>query len=236
MIQRLTSLKLIVSIVLTISSVYPAFGAPNISCPVNVSFTFSDQRSLDETFSDYLHAFIVTENGCAITSSTDLSTFSPPRFTGGTVTIVFEATDCNGTDRCTATFTAINNCGAPPVIPICPDNMTLVNCSSDEEAMASFSLWLEGFTFTGGCDVTTTDLSTFVPPGCGGTTEILYVVMSQSDTIACSATFAIPAEVAAPDPSTTVPTMGEWSIICSFLLFMIVGILELKRQSIVTTT
>ena len=233
MSQRLTLTKLIVLIVFSITSISSLSGKPNISCPVNFAFSFSDQSSLDETFSDYIKAFILTEDGCAITSATDLTSFAAPSYTGGTVTILFEATDCSGTASCTATFTAIDNCaGTPPAIPLCPANMTLGNCTSDEEAMAAFRLWLEGFSFTGGCDVTTTDLSSYRPPGCGGTTEVLYEVISQGFAVGCRATFAIPAEVAAPDPIEPIPTMGQWSVICLFLIYMIIGVLAHDSNSL----
>ena len=228
MIQRFSFLRIVLIALISTASI-SSYAAPNVGCPGDFAFTYTSQASVDESFSDYLRAFRTTENGCAITSTTDLSTFSAPSFTGGSVTIIFEATDCNGTERCTATFTALEDCtGKASAIPVCPGNMTLTNCMSDAEAMASFQSWLEGFGHTGGCNVTTTDLSAYSPPGCGGTTEVTYEVTSMGVTVGCTAFFAIPAEVAAPGPS--VPTMGEWGIICLFLIFAIIGIVELKKS------
>ena len=228
MIQRFSIYKMICLAVLMTASISYASATPNISCPGNFSFTYTDQASLNESFADYLRAFRVSEDGCAITATTDFTTLTPPSFTGGCTTVVFEATDCEGTESCSATFIALGS-GIQGATPICPGNMTLANCTSDEEAMASFTLWLEGFSFTGGCDVTTTDLSIYSPPGCGGTTEVLYEVTSMGVTIGCTAVFAIPAEVSAPDPA--IPTMGQWGVICLFLVFMIIGILEVRTKS-----
>lgn len=234
MIQRFSFHKLLFLAIFSIASTAQISATPNIGCPNDFSFTFTDQASLDGTFADYIRAFRATEGDCAITTMTDLSTLSPPSFSGGCATILFEVTDCDTTVSCSATFTALGS-GIPAVTPVCPAPMTLANCMSDEEAMTSFRTWLEGFTYSGGCNVVTTDLSIYSPPGCGGTTTVTFEVTDLSDptrlSLSCSSTFAIPAEVAAPDPAAGVPTMGEWGIICSFLILMIVGVVELKRTS-----
>lgn len=229
MIQSFQKRIVLVLVAVFIWSSSDVSAIPNVTCPGNFSSTYSNQTSLNETFADYLRAIFATEDGCPITSMTDLSTFSPPSFTGGCTTIVFEATDCDGTNQCTAVFTAIGP-DIPSITPICPGNMTLTSCTSDEEANAAFQTWLEGFSHSGGCDVTTTDLSIYSPPGCGGTTEVRYEVSSMGLTIGCTATFAIPAEVSAPDPSI-VPTMGEWGIICLFLILIIVGAVHIRVTS-----
>ena len=211
--------------------------APNLSCPGNFAFTYTDQASLDESFADYLRAFRTSEDGCAITSVTDLSTLDAPSFTGGCITINFTATDCEGTDSCSATFIANGPTLNTEAVLDIPENMTLANCMDDEQAMTAFLAWIGEFGFTGGCGGTTaTDLSTFSPPGCGGTTTVAYNVTSAGITIGETRTFSIPAAVIAPDPAAAVPTMGQWGIICLLLIIMIGGVLELRRSSSLLST
>lgn len=218
-------------VILFLFSVLPSHATIGINCPSNSTLTYSNQEELDASFIDFIKSIRTTAGSCPITFSTDLSTFTAPQFTGGCTTIVFEATDCDGTESCTAVFTAVGP-SLPSAIPICPGDMTLPSCTSNTEAMASFRSWIKGFSYTGSCDVITTDLSTYSPPGCGGTTEVLYEITTMGLTIGCTATFAIPAEIAGPDPSiSAVPTIGEWGIICLFLIFAIIGIVELKGMT-----
>ena len=178
------------------------------SCPgdSNVGACFS-QAQVDATFAVWLANFSYT-GGCNVTES-GLNVSAPPAC-GGSVTVNYVVSDdCNQTDDCSATFTVANS----DLTAICPGDVNMVACISQDDVDAAFALWLEGFNYTGGCMVTESGLNVSAPSHCGGSVTVNYVVSDNCNSSDdCSATFSVapPTLVATcPADSITLTCMNQ---------------------------
>ena len=112
---------------------------------------------------------------------------------------------CNLTYTLTLTITNANGCqsvcsktvmvAAPTLTINCPADMTEGACFTQTAIDASFADWKAQFGFTGGCNTTATNLSSFTaPPACGGSVTITYVVFDLcGQTQSCTKTFTVQA-------------------------------------------
>ncbi|WP_164974500.1 T9SS type A sorting domain-containing protein, partial [Flavobacterium amnicola] len=110
-----------------------------------------------------------------------------PNICGGSIQLTYNVTDrCYAGGSDSATFTVI----APDALVInCPDSIELT-CSQNPQQV--FDLWISGFSFSGGCSPTATDLSGYQLPLPGNTLSITYEVTDKCEVKSCTATFMVP--------------------------------------------
>ena len=162
----------------------------------------TDQEIID-AFNAWKAQFTYS-GGCNVSTS-DISVYSVPNSCGGTVTVVYTATDeCGQSVTGEADFT-LN----PEILTVsCPVDEVQPACQSQAAINAAFGIWKAKFTFTGGCGTVATDLSAIAPPNaCGGTVVVNYTATDACGQVNnCSAIFTIdaPSNVL-QEPSFTVP-------------------------------
>ncbi len=162
----------------------------------------TDQEIID-AFNAWKAQFTYS-GGCNVSTS-DISVYSVPNSCGGTVTVVYTATDeCGQSVTGEADFT-LN----PEILTVsCPVDEVQPACQSQAAINAAFGIWKAKFTFTGGCGTVATDLSAIAPPNaCGGTIVVNYSATDICGQVRnCSAIFTIdaPSNVL-QEPSFTVP-------------------------------
>ena len=91
-----------------------------------------------------------------------------------TITVI--ATDgCGHQAQCQVTYTWNS---APPLVAVCPPGPNLPPCTSAAAIQAAYDNWVAGFSYLGGCNVTT-NIASIPPLGdltCGGILVFLYKV------------------------------------------------------------
>ncbi|HSQ46702.1 MAG TPA: hypothetical protein VLM44_07250, partial [Lutibacter sp.] len=104
------------------------------------------------------------------------------------------------------------NLGLDDFAVICPNNVTLPACSTQEQINTAFADWKAGFSYNGGVIPVTesyaytggaiigSNLNTVLPPdSCGGTVSITYTATDFCEQIvSCSATFTVTPDTVAP--------------------------------------
>jgi subtilisin-like proprotein convertase family protein len=174
------------------SATFTVSAAPvlSVSCPGNETIAAcTDPEAVEEAFENWIAGFDF-DGGCNATGS-DLSGFTAPSFCGGSVTVVYSATDdCDQTSSCVAVFTVTS---APVLTVTCPSNETISSCTDQEDVDAAFEEWLESFGFDGGCNTLATDLSDLTAPSfCGGSVTVVYSATDDCDqTSSCVAVFTV---------------------------------------------
>ncbi|MCF8365762.1 MAG: T9SS type A sorting domain-containing protein [Bacteroidales bacterium] len=170
----------------TIDSVPPL----SVSCPLSTEMSAClTQAEIESAFENWLGQF--TYNGGCNTEASDLGNYSAPNFCGGTLEILYQATDaCGQSAECTSTFTVL---AAPELTVNCPMNMEIASCTDQATIDPDFENWLTQFTHEGGCNTVATNLSNFTAPNfCGGTVEITYTANDDCGQIAeCTSTFTV---------------------------------------------
>jgi hypothetical protein len=109
----------------------------------------STQDEVDEAYAAWLFEFGYTGGMDVVNEDLDGNT-GAPSYCGGEVTIDYSVYDACSQDGCSATFSVDY---APTLLAVCPDDMTMDACPTQDEVDAAFALWLEGFSYTGGCNV-----------------------------------------------------------------------------------
>ncbi|HLV14725.1 MAG TPA: hypothetical protein VKY41_06055, partial [Xanthomarina sp.] len=166
---------------------------------------YTDQAAVDTAFNTWLQGFTVT-GGCNATGDYGNPT-APLLCEGGTTTVTYNISDICGDTSIERTFT-IN---APTaVVANAPDAMTSEACDFADQAAVdtAFNTWLQGFTVTGGCNVTGDYGNPTAPLLCeGGTTTVTYNVTDICGDTSIERTFTINAPEAvvanAPDSMTS---------------------------------
>jgi hypothetical protein len=173
-----------------------------VSCPDPVIVpACSSQATIDGLFADWIAEFEFT-GGCNVTA-TNLSGFTAPDDCASSITYI--ATDeCGQSQQCSSTFTVT---AAPTLAVSCPDPVIVPACSSQATIDGLFADWIAEFEFTGGCNVTATNLSGFTAPDdcAGGVVSITYIATDDcGQSQQCSSTFIVTAAptlaVSCPDP------------------------------------
>ena len=173
------------------------------------------QEYVDTAFEQWLTGFGYT-GGCTVTEI-GLEGLVAPDKCGGTVTVEYSVIDdCyqeNRSTTCTSTFTVDP---APELIISCPTDVLIPSCSTQQEVDDAFAVWLAGFTYEGGCNVTESGFDGVLAPSfCGGEVTRVYSVYDDCyQSVECSSTFTVePApllEVFCPeDVHLDNPTVGE---------------------------
>jgi hypothetical protein len=164
--------------IVTDSSTFTVADAPvlTITCPAdpNIAGCLGIQAITDayDTWVDGFRTF----GGCNVT--TNIASIPPlgDMVCNGQISFTFIATNgagvCADTLECTSTFTIG---AAPDLAVIVPPNDTVQGCNTNQAIIDAFNAWKAQFSFTGGCNVTTSDLSVYaIPSSCGGTVTIPF--------------------------------------------------------------
>ncbi|MCF6130749.1 T9SS type A sorting domain-containing protein [Flavobacterium wongokense] len=138
--------------------------------------SYADQAAATAAFNAWLAQFSVS-GGCAPVGSFGEGTPQAPAYCGGTVSVTYRVTDkCYEGSSITRTFTITP---APAVVVNVPENSTTTACSyaTQDDAVAAFNTWLQGFTVSGGC----APIGSFgeiapAPAHCGGSVTVTYTV------------------------------------------------------------
>ncbi len=182
------------------TSTFTVADAPEltVSCPVdpNIAGCLGIQAITDayDTWVDGFKAF----GGCNVT--TNIASIPPlgSLICNGQLTFTFIADNgaggCSDHAECTSTFTIG---AASPIVVNVPADLVLQGCNTNQAIIDAFNAWKGQFGYTGGCNVSTTDLSAYtIPSSCGGTVTIEYTASDecgQSETR--SASFTLNPEV-----------------------------------------
>ncbi|MBK6281837.1 MAG: HYR domain-containing protein [Draconibacterium sp.] len=131
---------------------------------------YANQNELNLVFQNWLTGFGVS-GGCSPVGSYG-NPVAPNLCEGGTVTVVYEATDVCLTSSVSQTFT-IEPVEPIQVVPL-PEYFADA-CLSQAEMDAEFAAWISTFAYTGGCNVNPPSLEAFTaPPACGGSVVVNY--------------------------------------------------------------
>ncbi|MHC1776257.1 MAG: hypothetical protein AB9834_12700 [Lentimicrobium sp.] len=166
---------------------------------------YADQAAVNTAFTSWLAGFSVS-GGCTPTGSYG-TPVAPTLCTGGTTTVTYTYSDLCESGTVQASFT-IN---APTALTVnAPANSTTSACTySDQDAVnAAFTIWLAGFSVSGGCTPTGSYGTPVAPTLCtGGTTTVTYTYSDLCESGIVQASFTINAPTAltvnTPASSTT---------------------------------
>ncbi len=165
-----------------------------VTCPAPLSFdSCTPQAEIDLAFANWLAGFGYS-GGCEAVA-TDLSAYTiPDRCEDIEIVIEYVVTDACGQEAvCVSTFSIE---GVSEISVTCPAPVSFGTCSDQSEIDAAFADWIAGFSYTGGCETSVTDLSTFVAPNrCdGGVVVIEYMVTDAcGQEVVCISTFSVDA-------------------------------------------
>ncbi|WP_143473229.1 T9SS type A sorting domain-containing protein [Flavilitoribacter nigricans] len=134
--------------------------------------------SIDETYDD---ATIVAEDGNSVLLKMD-------SICTGRVGLI-ATVQCEGCEDLVCRYPI--DIGLTETTLICPDAVVLEGCLTQEKVDSAFTAFLDGFSFSGGCDAEAAFDDIYSAPDlCGGTVEVHYTITeSCGATKSCSATF-----------------------------------------------
>ncbi len=161
-----------------------------VNAPPSESVTgCANDPAVMTAFNTWLSQF--SHSGGCQTTATDLTGYKLPDLCSGTINVTYTVSDrCGQSKSATSSFTVT----PAALTAICPGNYTVDGCKTQTEINAEFSTWLAGFSYTGGCNVTATNLSGLTPPDALGDT--IYVEYNISDACGqvdhCAASFITP--------------------------------------------
>ncbi len=175
----------------TCSATFTVTDAPAVvlTCPADANEpACQTQVAIDQAFAAWLND-VVWSGGCNASISNNNT--GAPLACGGATTVTWTVTsDCEDDVTCSATFTVTD---APTLNIDCPDDANLAACQSQADVDLAFNIWLQSFGYSGGCNVTETDLSGMdAPDACGGSATVTYAVSDDcGQSSVCSRTFTV---------------------------------------------
>ncbi|WP_346861882.1 HYR domain-containing protein [uncultured Draconibacterium sp.] len=187
------------------SSSFEVFAPPPLvlTCPSDPNLPgCAGAIAITNAYNNWIDSFRVS-GACDVTTNIDSIPPLGDLLCDGQLSFTFIATSggdvCYQTDTCTSTFTIG---GADNLVVSCPPDTTVIGCSA-AEVQNIFDAWIDSFTYTGGCNVSASDLTIYTPPvTCGGTLRVDFVVSDEcGQADSCSAEFT----VEAPPLSIQVP-------------------------------
>jgi hypothetical protein len=167
--------------------------ALTVECPADPNLPgCSDPVTVAEAYNTWVDGFRAIGGCDVVTNIADIPPLDDLACQGQ---LEFEFTATNGSGVCPATATCSSTFTigeAEELIVSCPLDEVVHGCTP-EEIQTDFDNWIAGFTYTGGCNATETDLSFFTPPAtCGGTLTIQYEVTDICGNVGtCSSSFTV---------------------------------------------
>jgi hypothetical protein len=165
-----------------------------VTCPPDPNLPgCSSASDVAIAYNNWVNGF-KTSGGCNVTTNIASVPDLPAFLCNGTLTFTFTADNGSGVcadhASCTSTFTIGS---APPLVISSPGNQTISGCISDPAVMTAFNNWKAGFTYTGGCNPTATDLSIYTAPhACGTSLLVVYEVTDEcGQSQSVTATFTV---------------------------------------------
>jgi hypothetical protein len=160
------------------TSTFTVADAPTlvVNCPVdpNIAGCLGIQ-AITDAYDTWVGGFS-TLGGCNVTTNIDEVPPLGDMVCNGQLTFTYIVENgtgvCADHIECTSTFTIG---AAPDLDVIVPADETVQGCNTSQTVIDAFNAWKAQFTYTGGCNVTTSDLSVYaLPNSCGGTVSIPY--------------------------------------------------------------
>ena len=173
-----------------------------IPAPVTVDACLS-QDEIDDLFAEWLEQFDAI-NGCNPTTSA-LDFTAPDVCEGGTVTVLFSASDECNEDEGTSTFTVPAH---DPLTLSTPADETVDGCLDQSAIDAAFEAWKEGVTFGGGCTPELEVSDEDAPRACeGGSVTVTFTASDDCEEISETATFTV-----TPAPAVTLTAPADETV------------------------
>ncbi|MBI1223704.1 MAG: hypothetical protein GC192_00585 [Bacteroidetes bacterium] len=161
-----------------------------LNCPNDLNLdACQTQADVDSIFSAWL-ALSSANGGCNTVLSNDNT--GAPLACSGSTTVTFTATSgCEVPVTCQSTFSVSP---APVIVLTCPNDTTVAACQTQADIDLAFANWLATVSFSGGCNSVLMDDNTGAPLACGGSTTVIFTVISDCEAPAtCQATFTVTA-------------------------------------------
>jgi hypothetical protein len=191
----------------TCTSTFTVAAAPDLvaNCPGNVNLPACTSATAIVTAYNAWKAGFSVSGGCSPTSNiTSIAAAPPTNFACGftysfTLTANNAAGYCVDNASCTSTFTVAP---APDLEITCSDNVIMPVCSTIEEIESAYMTWVDGFTFSGGCNASDNIGDIPVLPedsNCeGANLEFTYTVVSDCETLECTSSFIVIPDITPP--------------------------------------
>jgi gliding motility-associated-like protein len=174
------------------------------------SCDFANQAAVDAAFTAWVTAQTTAINvggGCDPQISNDAPVVGPTICDGGTTTVTWTITDACIVTPIELTADFILNASIAVVLTV-PNNEVTASCMRQTDVDASFSTWLSGVNFSGGCnaDLQILPETPSAPDACGGSLEVTWTVTSACEVdLVQTRTFTIPvAEVPVVEPLSAI--------------------------------
>jgi hypothetical protein len=172
------------------------------------------QTTIDGKFDAWLDA-VTYSGGCGLVVTNDA--VDSPSACGGSTTVIWTAeSNCESPLTCSSTFTVAT---APDISVSCPAPVNIEACQDQNTIDTEFYSWLSGFSYSGGCGTTATDLNNYnSPDACtGGRVTIDYVASDNcNQSNDCESFFDVQAAPAvvltAPEPENEVACQTQSAI------------------------
>jgi hypothetical protein len=161
----------------------------DVSGPSDVTYSRCDiatQEDLKAKFDEWLASFKVINASCGAEPKYEGNTGVPLLCEGGKVTVKLSIANNCSSDEVQASFELT---GVERLAIKCPTDVDLT-CSQNPQE--EFNTWISSFSYTGGCNPSATDLSSYVLPLPGQTLSVTYEVKDNCDTKSCTVTFKVP--------------------------------------------
>ncbi len=182
------------------TSTFTVADAPTliVNCPVdpNIAGCLGIQ-AITDAYDTWVGGFS-TLGGCNVTTNIDEVPPLGNMVCNGQISFTYKVDNGTGVCaqhmECTSTFTIG---AAPDLDVIVPADETVQGCNTSQTVIDAFNLWKAQFTYTGGCNVTTSDLSVYtLPNSCGGTVSIPFTATDDcGQSVTKSASFTLNPDV-----------------------------------------
>jgi gliding motility-associated-like protein len=165
---------------------------PIIVCPESLVIECNSNDNLTDLFTDWLTSVTAIDECDEDVILTNDFDGVLPAICGGTISILFIATDsCGNSNTCESTFEIIDTT-APDIS--CPENLIL-ECDSDQDAMDLIIQWMDLVVASDLCDdsvAITNNYDYILPELCGSAVTILFIAWDDcGNTSFCAATVRI---------------------------------------------
>ncbi|MEZ5104641.1 MAG: HYR domain-containing protein [Draconibacterium sp.] len=165
-----------------------------VSCPADTTIEGClGIQAITDAYDTWVDGFRAS-GGCNVTTNIDSIPPLGDMVCNGSITFTFivgnDSTLCSDHVECTSTFTI----GAAPLLEvITPADTTIQGCNTSQDVIDAFNAWKARFDYTGGCNVSTSDLSVYdLPSSCGGTVTVVYTAWDNcSQAVTDSAKFTL---------------------------------------------
>jgi hypothetical protein len=182
------------------TSTFTVAEAPDliVSCPTNDTIAGClGIQAITDAYDTWVDGFRAS-GGCDVSTNIDSIPPLGDMVCNGEISFTFvvgnDSSLCTDHVECTSVFVI----GAAPLLEVVvPPDTVVQGCNTDQEVIDAFNAWKVRFGYTGGCDVSNSDLSVYdLPSSCGGTVTVIYTAWDNcSQAVSDSAKFTLNPEL-----------------------------------------